>query len=485
MRISIARKRAADLAADMIVIPVAKGSETGGAARELAPGVRAALADRIEKTGFEAKPAATLTLQSDGADIVLVGMGDSQDAETWRRAAARARSAAGGIKAETIAICVGSGRAASKHVGPVVEGFLLADYRFEKYKSRDEDAYDGPSSLIVAGASLPPSASAAVKRSRSASEAVCSARDLINEMSTVKTPSYLAKTARAIAREGGLSCTVWQGKKLESERMNGILAVSAGSAEPGAFIKLVYKPKRKAKAVVAVIGKGITFDSGGLSLKPAKSMEAMKQDMSGAAAVLGLMKAVAEIAPAVEVRGYVASAENMPGGRAQKPGDVITFRNGTSAEVLNTDAEGRLVLADALCVACEEKPDVMVDLATLTGACMVALGTRIAGIMGNDQGFVNALIKHGEQAGEKIWQLPLPDEYKEDIKSSVADIQNIGSSYGGTITAGLFLAAFVSDTKWAHIDIAGPAFAEKPMPYRPRGGTGFGIMTLLSYLDSF
>jgi leucyl aminopeptidase len=196
------------------------------------------------------------------------------------------------------------------------------------------------------------------------------------------------------------------------------------------------------------------------------------------------MKAVSKTAPAVEVHGFIASAENMPGGNAQRPGDIITYRNGTTAEVLNTDAEGRLVLADALCLASELEPDCIIDLATLTGACMVALGTKIAGVIGNDQALVNALIRHGEDTGEPLWQLPLYDEYMDDIRSMNADIQNIGGGYAGTITAALFLKCFVGETKWAHLDIAGPAFAEKPFPYSPRGATGFGVRALLSYLDS-
>jgi len=199
-----------------------------------------------------------------------------------------------------------------------------------------------------------------------------------------------------------------------------------------------------------------------------------------------LMKAVAFTKPDVEVRGYIAAAENMPGQGAQKPGDIIKYRNGTTAEVLNTDAEGRLVLGDALCVAAEDEPDCIIDLATLTGACMVALGTRIAGVMGTDQKLIDTLIRHGRDAGEDIWQLPLAEQhYMEDIRSWNADIKNVGSGYGGTITAALFLKSFVGKIPWAHLDIAGPAFAESPLPYAPKGGTGFGIRTLLSYLASF
>jgi leucyl aminopeptidase len=266
--------------------------------------------------------------------------------------------------------------------------------------------------------------------------------------------------------------------------MNGILGVSAGSRNGGALIHLTYRPPRRAKARVAIVGKGITFDSGGLSLKPAKGMETMKMDMSGAAMVLGIMKALPALEPAVEVHGFVATAENMPGSGAQKPGDIIRFRNGKTAEVLNTDAEGRLVLADALCLAAELEPDCIIDAATLTGACVVALGPRVAGILGNDQKLIDKLVESGSRSGESIWQLPLYEDYEDDIKSTIADIRNIGGGYAGTISAALFLRHFVGKTKWAHLDIAGPAWTDRGLPYHPKGGTGFGIRTLLHYLDA-
>jgi len=485
MKISVAKKKAQDVSADLFVVAVVEGSEDGGAVKELASDTRRAVAARAKALDFHGKAGKTLSVQAADGDVLLVGLGKDGDDETLRRAAAKGRAAAEAVRARTVALCVGSDAGAKQRVTPMLEGFSLAAYRFTKYRSKDDDAYDGPKTLTVVGAGVDTGAAsrAAVDRTRVICESVCLARDLVNEMSTVKTPSYLAKTARSIARGTGLRCEIWQGERLEREKMSGILAVSAGSNEPGAFIKLVHKPK-KARATIAIVGKGITFDSGGLSLKPSKFMEWMKQDMAGAAAVLATMKAVAALEPDVEVRGYIASAENMTGGGAQKPGDVITYRNGTTAEVLNTDAEGRLVLGDALCVASEEKPDCIIDLATLTGACVVALGTRIAGIMGNDQKLIDALIEQGGSAGEKLWQLPLADEYADDIRSNTADIQNIGGGSAGTITAALFLRCFVGETKWAHLDIAGPAFAEKPFPYAPRGGTGFGVRTLLSYIDS-
>jgi len=490
MKISITDKKPEDVKSDLFVVPVADGGEAGGAVRELSSGMRNAVAARVKTVGYKAAAGKSLSVQTADGDVLLVGVGadDTElDAEKLRRAAATGRAAARGVKAKAVTLCAGAGAKASRNVAPMLEGFILASYRFTKYRSNDDDGYDGPKTLTVAGSGLVTGAQAKaeVEHTTTITDSVCFARDLVNEMSTVKTPSFLARTARGITRGTTIKCEVWQGERLEREKMNGILAVSAGSDEPGAFIRMIYKPKRRTKAKVAIVGKGITFDSGGLSLKPAKFMEWMKQDMAGAAAVLGVMKAVAALEPDVEVRGYIASAENMTGGGAQKPGDVITYRNGTTAEVLNTDAEGRLVLGDALCVASEDKPDCIIDLATLTGACLVALGPRIAGILGNDPELVDSIIKHGKGVGEAYWELPLAEEYEDHIRSSTADIQNVGAGSAGTITAALFLQHFVTDTKWAHLDIAGPGFHEKGFPYTPRGGTGFGIRTLLSYLESF
>ncbi len=482
MNIKLSTAKASTLETDLTVIPVREGAETGNAVRELGREIRGRIKARAESASFRAKAGRRLLVQDGERDIVLVGLGTGT-AEDWRRAAGTAAGIASQTRAGSVAVCLGRG--VDGRLEAAVEGFTLACYRFDKYRSDRDEAYGGPKTLTLTGSDLGTAgARERLKNTRSLCEATVSARDLINEMSSVKTPSFLAATAKRLGRKTGLTCTVWQGDKLERERMNGILRVSAGSDEPGAFIKLVYRPKRKPRAKVALVGKGITFDSGGLSLKTAKYMEWMKQDMSGAAAVLGTMEAIAALKPPVEVRGYIAAAENMPGSGAQKPGDIITYRNGKTAEVLNTDAEGRLVLADALCVASEERPDCIIDLATLTGACMVALGTDVAGVMGNDSRLIAKLIKSGERSGDRLWELPLVEDYMSDICSNTADIQNIGSGYAGTITAALFLRCFVGDTKWAHLDIAGPAFAEKPKPYGPTGGTGFGVRLLVDYIAS-
>jgi leucyl aminopeptidase len=277
---------------------------------------------------------------------------------------------------------------------------------------------------------------------------------------------------------------IWDKKKIQAMKLVGLLAVNRGSQEEPRFIIIRYRPVGRPKKKTALIGKGVTFDSGGLSLKPSKSMETMKLDMAGAAAIIGAMSVLPVLRLPIEVTGYIPSTDNLPSGSAQKPGDIIRYLNGKTVEVLNTDAEGRLILADALALAAREKPDCMVDLATLTGACMVALGTQVAGIFGNDRPLVDTLIRCGREAGEDLWELPLVKEYREDIKSSIADIKNVGSSHGGAITAALFLQEFVAQIPWAHLDIAGPAFTEKDILTCPKGGTGFGVLTLLNFLSS-
>lgn len=310
------------------------------------------------------------------------------------------------------------------------------------------------------------------------------ARDLVNEPPSITTARYLGEQAQRHCRGRGLSVEVWGKKKIEAMKLAGLLAVNRGSQEEPRFIIIRYRPAGRPRKKVALIGKGITFDSGGLSLKPAKSMETMKLDMAGGAAVIGAMSRLPRLGLDIEVTGYIPTTDNLPGGNAQKPGDVIRYMNGKTIEVLNTDAEGRLILADGLALAARQKPDYMINLATLTGACMVALGNEVAGIFSNHQPLADRLLRCAQETGEKLWQLPLVKDYREELKSSIADIKNIGGSYGGAITAALVLQEFVDDIPWAHLDIAGPAFAEKDIVTCPKGGTGYGVRTLLNFLST-
>jgi leucyl aminopeptidase len=313
------------------------------------------------------------------------------------------------------------------------------------------------------------------------------ARDLVNQPGGMLTPVAFAARAEELADLRGFRVEVLDREDIEAEKLGGLLGVNRGSDEEPRFLKLSWQPAGKARGTVALVGKGITFDSGGLSLKPTDGMVGMKGDMAGAAAVLATFSALDAVQPKVRVLGFLPLTDNMPGGDATRVGDVLRIRNGTTVEVLNTDAEGRLVLADALSLASEAEPDAIVDLATLTGACMVALGTKIAGVMGNHDGFVDQVRAAADAEGEPVWPLPLPDDMRKQLDSEVADLKNIGTNrYGGALVAGLFLERFVADgIPWAHLDIAGPADAGDDDSEARKGGTGFGVRTLLRLLSDF
>lgn len=364
------------------------------------------------------------------------------------------------------------------HLEALIEGFTLAGYTFERYKSKQTNPKPIHLHLLGTVSSAP----RAVERATVLSTSAMLARDLINTPPRDCTPRHLVAHARRIARSGGLRCVVYDRRALAKLGANALLAVAQGSDEPPFLIKLTYRPRRAAKKVIALVGKGVTFDSGGLSIKTGGGMETMKCDMSGAAAVLGAMHAIAALKPNVEVRAYIPTTENMINGHATRPGDVVRAINGTSIEILNTDAEGRLILADALCLAERDGCDVMVDLATLTGACVVALGTHYAGLFTDDDKLARALTAAGDISGERLWRLPLAPEYRDLIRSQVADIKNTGGRWGGAITGALFLKEFVQKTPWAHLDIAGPAFAEGEEQHIKRGGVGFAVRTLVRFV---
>lgn len=364
----------------------------------------------------------------------------------------------------------------------LLEGAILGQYRFVDYKTKDEDKPAPIEELIVFQNGKAPAT--ALREAEVLCAATALARNLINMPARDCTPGRLVEEAKTIAQQGKLKLDIFDRPKLERLKAGALLAVAEGSTQPPYLIKLTYKPAGKPRRVISLLGKGITFDSGGMSLKPAKSMEDMKCDMSGAAAVLGAMQAVSILKPRVEVRGYIPTTENMINGSATKPGDIVRSLSGKTIEILNTDAEGRLILADALALAEKDKCDVMIDLATLTGACMVALGSDYAGIFSDAETLQRSIIAAGEQEGERFWPLPLAKEYAEQLKSSVADVKNIGGQYGGAISGALFLKEFVEKTPWAHLDIAGPAFTDKEKGYVKAGGVGFGVRTLMRYILS-
>lgn len=469
---------------------------------EVAEGVPVELdRDYCAQRDFTGRPGEVLVLPAgDGATVVAIGMGSRAvlSAESFRRAGATlARSAQ---KAPVVAFwlrgAVPKGLEPARVAQALVEGAVLALYRFVTYKGDQ-----GPSSLaelVVVGApgQEVTALDEGVKRGAIVARAVSLARDLINEPAGAMTPRRLAQLAEEVAEESGLEVTVMDEVAIANAALGGLAGVAQGSEEPPRLIELDYKPdpdvaarafgRRRQPPTVALVGKGITFDSGGLSLKSAEGMMTMKTDMSGAAAVLAAMSALRSLEVPVRVLGFMPTTENMPGGRAIKPGDVLKIRNGKTIEVLNTDAEGRLVLADGLSLAVEAEPDAVVDLATLTGACVVALGRQMAGLMGNHDGFVAQVQEAASRAGEAVWPLPLPDDYRRQIDSEVADMKNIGSSnQAGALIAGLVLREFVDGVPWAHLDIAGPARSDADEGYVRKGATGFAVRTLLELVSSF
>lgn len=364
----------------------------------------------------------------------------------------------------------------------VIEGVMLGSYEFSKYKTNGKKGQGIKIAQLLLTKIREREFREEAEFARIVSESTNLARDLINEPPVNMTPTRLAEVARGIAKTEKLECRIFDREEMEKRGMGGLLAVSRGSEEPPKFIHLCYEPRGIAKKTVAVVGKGITFDSGGLCIKPRDNMRTMKGDMSGAACVLGVMKAAPKLNPSVRVHGLISATENMPGARAYKPDDIIRALNGKTIEVIDTDAEGRIVLSDALSYAVELKVDEIVDLATLTGSCVVALGEYTAGVMGNNERLINRIIQAARLAGEKVWQLPMDDELRKEIESDVADVKNVGSRWGGAITAAMFLEKFVGGIPWVHLDIAGPAFIEKGGDWYPKGGTGFGVRTVIKYL---
>ena len=366
-----------------------------------------------------------------------------------------------------------------------VEGMLLGLYRFDEFKSKKATEQDrlGTCTILVDENDALNEVRAGVKEGRIIAEATCMVRSMVARPGNSATPTYLAGTARSIARREGLKCSVLDARSAKKMGMGAFLGVARGSDEPARFIVLEYVPvKTKAGKPIVVVGKAITFDSGGISLKPANNMEEMKTDMAGGAAVLGILQACARLKIPRRVVGIVPATENLPSGSALKPGDVITAMSGKTIEIISTDAEGRLILADALTYAHRFKPDAIIDMATLTGACIIALGNDVSGMMGTDERLISCLKAAGEATGDRVWQLPLYEQYGELIKSDIADIKNVGGRPAGTITAGYFLKEFVGEVPWVHIDIAGTAWTKTNKPCAPKGATGAGVRLIIEML---
>lgn len=452
-----------------------------------------ALIKLINGSGFRGSLNETAFLPHRNGWVLAVGLGKAKDLtlDCVRQLGGTAARAVRARKQKTLTLPVlverGLGSAAIV-TQALTEGALLGLYRYDRLKQvpkAEKTKRIDAITLVVERAGDVAAAARAVGKAQVLADAVALARDLINGPSNIVTPTHLANTARAIARRNRLKCTVIPFAQLKRLGFGGVVGVAQGSAHPAQFVVLEYHPQRK-KATFALCGKGITFDSGGISIKPAAKMEQMKYDMSGAAAVLGTLEAAARLKLPYRVVGIMACTENLPSGTAQKPGDVLRTLSGKTVEVINTDAEGRLVLSDCLHYAKRYKPDCVVDLATLTGACIVALGAEAIGLMTKEEKLAARLNQAGKETHERVWRLPLWKEYAEPLKSDVADLKNVtDTGQAGTVTAAKFLEEFAEGLPWAHLDIAGTAWTDRDKPYVPKGAVGIGVRLLVELMEKW
>lgn len=492
MKLSVQRFRADNASADAVIVFLAKdknahqettawiGASWEGTSAPIAAGDATGAIDQITVlyTGSRKAPR-----------LVVAGIGDSSalTSERLRRAAALAIQRATSLKCRRVACVVRPLPIPTEQATQaIVEGVLLGSYSFDKYftEKKPEDRRKVEQVVVLADSND----LAAVRRGAVVGEGVSNgvtlARDLANAPSNEIFPESLANRCKELSKLG-VKVTVMNKAQITRLGMGGLLAVNQGSVRPPFFVVMEWKKGKRGEAPIVLVGKGITFDTGGISIKPSAGMGDMKMDMGGAAAVVGTMRSVADLKIARNVIGLVPTTENMPSGSAYKPGDVVTFLNGKTAEIDNTDAEGRLILADALGYASRYKPQAVIDLATLTGACVIALGNHATALMGNNPSLISRLKQSGDRTFDRVWELPLWDDYEELIKSDIADVKNSGGRAAGTITAGLFLKHFIGDYPWAHLDIAGTGMTSKGSGYINKGGTGAGVRLLVDLLQNW
>ncbi len=495
MTIRIVRQASTSVASQWLVVGCFE--KDGAAAAELRGTTAEAVCQRLtERKDLSGSLGELTTLHGLGGfeagSILIVGLGSRDKFDprgAYTAGLALAKRLAGKAR-ESVAVGVASlleiDGESSGLVSALLEGVIVGTRSSALRKSEPNRHAFGKLDVVVPAETTDEAAARLeklVKRAEIVGQAVNLARDLVNTPPSEKPPGVFAAWVGRIAEDAGIEVQVWDEAKIRDERFGGLLGVAAGSDEPPAFVVLEYRKGGDAPTL-ALVGKGVTFDSGGLSLKPSASMEDMKSDMTGAAVVVATMQAAARLGLAVNVVGYLAMTENMTGGRALKLGDVLTMRNGKTVEVLNTDAEGRLILADALSYASESRPARMLDLATLTGACIVGLGTRIAGLFSTDESFTREVLEACGRTGERAWAMPLDDDFKDLLKSNVADLKNVGGKWGGAVTAAKFLEEFTASIPWVHLDIAGPSWNDGDSATRDVGGTGCFVRTLTSYLES-
>lgn len=496
MNVSTVERPLAEIEADALILPYPAEPDGPGPWADLDAVLGGVVAAGLSRPSFKGKVDQVVALPTYGdapfPEVFLTGLGDAEEhtgpafLEIWRRAAARAcvQARDRGARSVTVALPSTGDRSQAELAVAAAEAAVLACYRYRAYMEPSDDDSDLEEVFLATGDST---AAGAVRQALVVADAASWARDLVNTPGNAKRPPRLAATALEMAEEVGLEHEHLDPDRCRELGLEALLAVGGGSGPDGAprLLVLQHRPGGTDEPPVVLVGKGVTFDSGGISIKPSKGMEAMKGDMAGAAAVLGTLRAVAELDLPLHVVGVTPLAENLPSATSYRPGDIVRAHGDKSIEVVNTDAEGRLILADALSYAAQRfEPACMVDLATLTGACVVALGTAAAGLMSEDDELASALLEAGEQTGERLWRLPLWGDYDKLIDSDVAAVKNSGGRDAGAITAGKFLQRFVGDTPWAHLDIAGPAFLDKAGPYTPKGGSGFGVRLLSRWLRS-
>ncbi len=422
--------------------------------------------------------------------LLLVGVGDKKEFRPCdiAIAAGSATRALRKSNAKSVAFSSRSDASATESAQHAAQGAITSQFELDKYKTKDKNDKAVNKFVVYVDGAKASDLKAGLSRGQALGDSINFTRDLANEPPNILTPTEMANRAQKMAREVGLKCEILDEAKMQKLGMGSLLSVSLGSEQPAKLIVLRYTPARnsgKKGDLLALVGKGITFDTGGISIKPAEGMEAMKYDMSGGATVIGTMRAIAHLKPSVPVLGVIAAVENMPDGKASRPSDVVTAMNGKTIEILNTDAEGRLILADAVAYAEQQGATRIVDMATLTGAVIIALGDQNTGIMGNDQAFVDQIIALGKETGENFWQLPVSKEYSKQIRSDIADIKNIGPrGKAGTIMGAVFIQEFIDKAKWAHLDIAGTAWYDSVRPHQAKGPTGVAIRTLLKLVES-
>ncbi len=491
MEIKVITGDIAQIEADAIVVSLFEGVEKPGGATAVVDraldGVISSLISRRELKGKFGEVSIVHTFgKLPGRMVAVAGLGKSQDlnADRIRGVAGEFCRALRKLNCRKIAtILHGAGAGGIEPVASaeaIAEGALLGLYSFTKYKKPEyEDVKE--MLIVVKEEERAPSLERAVEKARVVAEAASLARTMVDEPANYMTPTRMAEAAREIAGKYDLEFKVFDREDMEAMGMGALLGVARGSNEPPKLMTLSYRGDGRCQEALGFLGKGITFDSGGISIKPSEGMGEMKGDMAGAAAVVTALGAIAQLKPQINVTAIIPATENLPSGTALKPGDILKAMNGKTIEVISTDAEGRLILADALCYAQKLGLSPLIDLATLTGACRIALGTLYGGLFSNNRDLAEKVLKAGERAGERMWQMPMPAEYKELIKSEIADIKNSGNRLGGAITAALFLAEFAGDTPWVHVDIAGPASSTKESGYLVKGATGFGVRTLVEF----